>query len=215
MLTSENVFNSVEFERAATEIANVGRFLALKGWAPATSSNYSTRLSENFIAITRTGADKHELDPADVLVIHSDGSPLSSGPQLKSSAETLIHTTIYELCPNAGAVLHTHSPLNTRISLKFLKEGGLKFSGYEMQKGLVGRTTHEDTEFLPILPNSQDMSDFSRWVRDLLARHEHPCGFLIAGHGLYAWGKDLKEAQRIVETYEFLLSCLALELSGV
>ena len=33
-------------------------------------------------------------------------------------------------------------------------------------------------------------------------------GFLIRGHGLYAWGRDIAEARRHVEGLEFLLSCL-------
>jgi len=31
-----------------------------------------------------------------------------------------------------------------------------------------------------------------------------PFGFLIRKHGLYAWGANLEEAQRHVETLEFL-----------
>jgi methylthioribulose-1-phosphate dehydratase len=34
------------------------------------------------------------------------------------------------------------------------------------------------------------------------------CGFLVRGHGLYAWGETLAAAKRHVEGLEFLLSCL-------
>ena len=33
-------------------------------------------------------------------------------------------------------------------------------------------------------------------------------GILVAGHGLYAWGDSLAEAQRHVEILEFLLSAI-------
>ena len=33
-------------------------------------------------------------------------------------------------------------------------------------------------------------------------------GFLIAGHGLYAWGRNIDEARRHVEGLEFLFECL-------
>jgi methylthioribulose-1-phosphate dehydratase len=34
-------------------------------------------------------------------------------------------------------------------------------------------------------------------------------GFLIARHGLYTWGRDLAEARRHIEIYEFLFECVA------
>ena len=34
---------------------------------------------------------------------------------------------------------------------------------------------------------------------------EAPSGLLVAGHGLYAWGEDLFQAQRHTEIIEFLL----------
>jgi len=33
-------------------------------------------------------------------------------------------------------------------------------------------------------------------------------GFLLAGHGLYAWGKDVAEARRHIEIFEFLLEVI-------
>jgi methylthioribulose-1-phosphate dehydratase len=32
-------------------------------------------------------------------------------------------------------------------------------------------------------------------------------GYLIEGHGLYTWGRDMAEAERHVEAFEFLLAC--------
>jgi methylthioribulose-1-phosphate dehydratase len=32
-------------------------------------------------------------------------------------------------------------------------------------------------------------------------------GYLIDGHGLYAWGRDMHEARRHLEALEFLLGC--------
>jgi methylthioribulose-1-phosphate dehydratase len=30
----------------------------------------------------------------------------------------------------------------------------------------------------------------------------------VRGHGLYAWGKDLNQARRHIEGFEFLFACL-------
>ena len=42
-------------------------------------------------------------------------------------------------------------------------------------------------------------------------------GFLVRGHGLYAWGKDLTAARRHIEGFEFLFACAWQEklLAGV
>lgn len=216
------MWNTAQFDQASTALAKVGRFLAERGWSPATSSNYSQKLDEHWIAITRSGINKYDMAPADVIVIDNDGqmapnSPFSPDPStsVKPSAETLIHTAIYKKCPTARAVLHTHSPTNTRLSLKFRTVGHISFLGYEMQKGLAGIADHEAEVQVPILENSQNMVAFAKEVEDLFSRQPHMQGFLIAGHGLYTWGKDLPEAQRHVEAFEFLFECKTLEISGV
>ena len=33
-------------------------------------------------------------------------------------------------------------------------------------------------------------------------------GYLIAGHGIYAWGKDAREARRHLEAYAHLLTLI-------
>lgn len=213
-VTVNSVTKSMTFDLAATQIAEAGRFLAERGWSPATSSNYSIRLSDGLIALTRSGIDKYKIEPKDVLIVNSDGLVSESTPG-KSSAETLIHTSILKTKADAGAVLHTHSPTNTRLSLKYLSSGKIFWHGYEMQKGITGVNTHESELELPILPNSQNMLAFAKSVESLLEKKPNVHGFLIAGHGLYTWGRDMTETRRHVETYEFLMSCLALEISGV
>jgi methylthioribulose-1-phosphate dehydratase len=73
-----------------------------------------------------------------------------------------------------------------------------------MLKGLAGVTTHEHSEWVPILDNTQDYDRMARDVSTALARHPRAHGLLLRGHGLYAWGRDLEEAQRHVEVLEFL-----------
>jgi methylthioribulose-1-phosphate dehydratase len=198
------------------QMAQVGRFLASKGWSPATSSNYSHLLSADKILISRSGVDKYNMLDSDYIQIDFHGQVIESAiPNAKSSAETLIHTTIYKNRENTQCVLHTHSPENTRLSLRFEDEEELLFSGYELQKGLGDTKTHEGTLRIPILPNAQNMTDFSKDVEKLLKAEPDIWGFLIAGHGLYTWGRTLAEAKRHIETFEFLFQCRSLELMGV
>ena len=59
---------------------------------------------------------------------------------------------------------------------------------------------------VPVLPNSQDMPALAAMVEAELDRGPL-WGYLIEGHGLYAWGRDMAEARRHLEAFEFLLDC--------
>ena len=59
---------------------------------------------------------------------------------------------------------------------------------------------------MPVLPNTQDMPALAAQVERLL--DAGPLwGYLIDGHGLYAWGRDMAEARRHLEAFEFLFAC--------
>ena len=73
-----------------------------------------------------------------------------------------------------------------------------------MLKGLAGVRTHEHREWLPVLPNTQDYVALVRDLAQSLDRYPEAHGLLLAGHGLYTWGKDATEARRHVEILEFL-----------
>ncbi|HEY0366229.1 MAG TPA: class II aldolase/adducin family protein, partial [Pyrinomonadaceae bacterium] len=76
---------------------------------------------------------------------------------------------------------------------------------FEMLKGLAGVSTHDYAEWLPILENSQDMVTLSDSVAQVLTEQPKAHGFLLRRHGLYTWGRDIAEARRHVEIFEFLL----------
>ena len=86
--------------------------------------------------------------------------------------------------------------------------GGLHIEGYEMLKGLEGVDTHEHSEWLPILENTQDYQSLARSIKNTLRQHPHSHGLLLRRHGLYAWGKNVEQAKRHVEILEYLLEVL-------
>ena len=184
-------------------IVNVAE-LARAGWTPATSSNFSERLDERHAAITVSGRDKGRLTPEDIMVVDFDGRPVAT--DLRPSAETLLHTRLYRRFPEVGCVLHTHSPVQTIASRLYAAQGQVHLQGYELLKALHGNTTHETAIDLPVFPNTQDMTVLAAQVDALLDR-QPMWGYLIDGHGLYAWGRDMAEARRHLEAFEFLLHC--------
>lgn len=187
----------------APALAAVGRALHARGWALATSGNFScvVRREPLVLAISRSGVDKGRLTAADILEVDGNGLPLEA--EARPSEETIVHLAVVRE-RGAGAVLHTHSVWNTLLSEAAGDAGGLWLCGYEMLKGLAGVASHEHEVWVPILENTQDYGRMARDVGAALVRHPRAHALLLRGHGLYAWGRDLEEAQRHVEALEFL-----------
>jgi methylthioribulose-1-phosphate dehydratase len=197
-------FSPARLAVCAQAIAAAGRKLGAQGLTPATSSNFSMRLDERHVAITISGRDKGTLSPDDIMVIGNDGQPVGSG---RPSAETLLHTQIYRLYPDANAVLHTHSRTQTVASRLFAPAGVVRLQGYELLKAIAAHTTHATHIDLPVFPNTQQMPELAARV-DAWIRADKPLyGYLIDGHGIYTWGRDMAEAERHIEAFEFLLGC--------
>ncbi|MBN6151115.1 methylthioribulose 1-phosphate dehydratase [Xanthomonas sp. AmX2] len=184
-------------------IGNI-RELSAAGWTPATSSNFSHRLDARHAAITVSGRDKGRLLEADIMVVDFEGKAV--GSEHRPSAETLLHTQLYRRFPDIGCVLHTHSPVQTIASRLYAAAGHVRLEGYELLKALHGNQTHETAVDVPVFANTQDMTVLAAQVDALLDRSPM-WGYLIDGHGLYAWGRDMAEARRHLEAFEFLLNC--------
>jgi methylthioribulose-1-phosphate dehydratase len=197
-----------EHSELAEGLARVGREFYARGWAMGTSGNFSAVVSRDplRLAITSSGIDKGSLSGTNIIEVDSEG--LAVDGKSRPSDETLLHITVAR-ARGAGAVLHTHSVWSTLLSEEFAADRGLAIEGYEMLKGLDGVRTHEHREWLPILDNSQDMRGLAREVERRLAEHPGSHAFLLRGHGLYTWGRDLPEARRHVEILEFLMEVIA------
>ncbi|MGH8191966.1 MAG: methylthioribulose 1-phosphate dehydratase [Rhodanobacteraceae bacterium] len=202
-LTSEQL--AERLRACATEIAHTAGALAARGWTPATSGNFSMRIDEDTIAVTISGRDKGALSPDDVMAVGLDGEPV--GSNARPSAEANLHLQIYRRRPDTGAILHTHSHNQAVTSRLFAKEGVVTLQGWELQKALTGYTSHDSRLDVPVFPNSQDMADIEQNVAAWLDESKPLYAYLIEGHGLYTWGRDMPEARRHLEAIEFLLAC--------
>ncbi|NWB85423.1 methylthioribulose 1-phosphate dehydratase [Pseudomonas gingeri] len=191
-------------EQLSLEIIEAGRFLYGRGWSPATSSNYSTRLSASQALLTVSGKHKGQLGPDDVLATDLAGNSLEPGK--KPSAETLLHTQLYTWRGEIGAVLHTHS-VNATVLSRMTPGEFIEFEDYELQKAFSGVTTHESRVRVPIFDNDQDIARLAAKVQPWLEVHPDCVGYLIRGHGLYTWGARMSDALRQIEAFEFLFEC--------
>lgn len=193
-----------DFASAAQALVEAGRRLDARGLAPATAGNYSQRLADGTLAITVSGAHKGRLSPAEIMRVSAHGEALDGK---KPSAETLLHCLVYQVDPGAGAVLHTHSVAGTVLS-RALAGDAMVFDGYEVAKIYPGIGTHDVRIAMPLVDNSQDMPALAAQLRPILtAQSPLLPAFYIRGHGLYAWGPTLEQAEHVVEASEFLIAC--------
>ena|SRR5487761_578947 len=92
------------------------RVIAGEGYADLTLGHVSVidRESGN-VFIKRKGPGLHEIGPDDVLVhpLHDDAA-LKTTPHMHF--EAVLHTEMYKLHPDVGAVIHSHPPYSTAMS---------------------------------------------------------------------------------------------------
>jgi methylthioribulose-1-phosphate dehydratase len=194
-----------DLTQVASSLAAAAKSFDARGWLLGTSGNLSAVVGKEplRLAISPSGVDKGELRAEQILVIDENAGVVSEH-NAKPSDESLLHIRIVKQ-RGAAAVLHTHSIWSTMLSDLYASDGVLVIEGYEMLKGLAGVKTHEHSEPLPIIENSQDMHALADRVGETLTQYKEVHGLLLRRHGLYTWGNDLAEAKRHVEILEFLL----------
>jgi methylthioribulose-1-phosphate dehydratase len=196
-----------QWQTQVEALIDAGRELHARGWVPATSGNFSARLSDAEIALTVSGRHKGRLDAAGIMRADLEGKAV--GNDQRPSAETLLHTQLYRRYPDVGVVLHVHSPNATLISRAVQRAGqhDLVLAGYELLKAFPGCKTHATSMRVPVFDNEQDIQRLASKVDVWLDANDPIYGYLIAGHGLYAWGRDMAETLRHLEAFDFLFDC--------
>jgi len=191
-----------EFQQRAKELIDVGKVLHHQGWVPATSGNFSARLSDGSIAITVSGRHKGRLTIEDLMRVDTQGQSLDGR---RPSAEAALHLALYARFPAIQSVLHPHSPAAILASRLFKNKVILE--DHELLKALEGIDTHEHRLIVPIFANDQDIPRLANKINDYIDRHGDILAYIIAGHGFYTWGRSVEDAMRSVEALEFMFDC--------
>lgn len=190
-----------DFKQRAQEIIEAGKVLYRMGMVPATSGNFSARLSDGTVAITVSGRHKGELCLDDIMVMSKDGKPLDDK---KPSAEAGLHIQLYSQFPEIGAVLHPH--MMNAIVLARRCGDDVYLQNYELLKALSGIKTHETQVYIPVFANDQNIPRLASKVQTYLDTNSPAYAYIIDGHGLYTWGKTMADTLRHVEALDFLFA---------
>ena len=192
-------------------LINYSRIYYERGCMVATAGNLSVFDRESGeLWITSSGKHKGRLQEEDFTCMSLDGKILRETTN-KPSAETSIHQVIYSEIPSANVVLHVHTVTSCKLHFGVTKSNPIKralLPNVEILKAFGD--FREEPNFSAIVTyNHGSVLDISR---DLgIALRESPSDvpfFLIENHGLTVWGKSVEDANKNLETAEFVLQVM-------
>jgi molybdopterin-guanine dinucleotide biosynthesis protein MobB len=164
-------------------LVRYSKWLRRGGFNDAETGNASVRLGERFW-ITPSGAGADELTRGDLITCPVDGE-IPGG----ASLDAPIHQAVYQAQPDMQAVLHSHGPYSVAISF-----AGRDFAPTDFE----GNRLLGSVPVLNIDP-AHHLDRGPAHIAEALA--DYPvCA--VAGHGVYARGRDIREAYRWTSTLE-------------
>lgn len=161
---------------AREAVAAASRRLAAEGLLIGTAGNVSMRAGDH-VAVTATGVVLADAKPDEVAVVDLDGTVVTG--ELAPTSELELHLGVYQRF-GAGAVVHTHSPMATALSL------------------VVDELPCVHYQQLP-LGGAVRVAPFAAFGTTELAEHvfaalEGKTAALMANHGAITYGPTLEKA---------------------
>jgi L-fuculose-phosphate aldolase len=175
---------------AAARAAVVATAQAMEraGLAPNRSGNVSCRFDDGCL-ITPSGVPYAEMTAVDIVALDLAGV-VRSGTRTPSS-ESPFHTAIYRGRPDAGAIVHTHSPHATALAC-----ARREIPAFHYMISLAGGSSIRCAEYATF--GTQALAD------NALRGLEERKAVLLANHGVIALGATLEAAYEVACEVEHL-----------
>ncbi|MCF8197621.1 MAG: class II aldolase/adducin family protein [Sulfuritalea sp.] len=192
----------------ASKVLATARAMNASGINRGSAGNVSARCKGGFI-ITPTGMDYDTCDAEDMVVVGLDGTPqkvgdgalcvhgiplrgqVTAGRQRKPSSEWRFHRDIYAARPEAGAVVHTHSPFATALACQ-----GMSVPAFHYMVARFGGIDVRCSAYATF--GSQELSDA------IIVALDQRCACLMAHHGMVVFGSDCDHALALAVELETL-----------
>ena len=174
-------------EKLREEIAAVCRRIYEKNFVAASDGNVTTRLDDERILATPSGVSKGDVTPESLLVCDMEGNRISG--DRKVTSEVLLHCAVYRERPDLGAVVHTHAPYATAVTV-----AGVSLEDPVLPEVAVafGRIPTADYA-TPASPEGPEV------IRKLIRDYD---ALLLDRHGTLTAGRDVWEAYFKLEKVE-------------
>ena len=183
------------------DIVELGRRLWARGFVASNDGNISVRLDADRILTTPTSVSKGFMTPDMMVVTDLAGRKISG--ERSASSELKMHLAVYELRPDAKAVVHAHPPLAT----------GFAVAGIALDKAVLAEVICT-LGSIPIADYATpSTAELPAAVARYIKAHD---GLLLANHGALTVGSDLYNAYYKMETVEHFaqISLVARTLGG-
>lgn len=178
----------MDTEELRTGLIGCALEMLASGLITGTAGNVSVRAGDHII-ITPSGTPYDSLRPADLAVVHLDGTIVDAPGGRQPSSESPLHLAIYRGTP-AGAVVHTHSPFANAVGLV---RDELPRVHYAI-RALGGRVRVAPYATF----GTQELAD------NVLTAIEGRTGAILRNHGTVVYGSTLAEAKDRAEKLEWV-----------
>lgn len=154
----------------------------------AGDGNISHKISDDRIAITPRGKNKHFIHEKDLAIVTLDNRVITGEP----SSERKMHLEIYRQCPKAVSVVHAHPP--HAIAWTVAKPTLTELPSHALPELILA------TGKIPIVPYARPSTEEMGLVLHPFLPHHRV--MILARHGAVSWGETLIEAYNGMERVE-------------
>lgn len=176
------------------EVLATARAMNACGINRGAAGNVSARCEDGFL-ITPTGMAYDECTPEDIVKVGADGMKCpeagTAQGRRRPSSEWRFHRDIYAARPEAGAIVHTHSPFATALACQ-----EIEIPAFHYMIARFGGNTLRCANYATF--GSQALSDA------ILVALKNRRACLMAHHGMVVFGSDLKETLALAVELESL-----------
>ena len=172
---------------AREAIVAMGKELIERKLVAGSWGNISVKITDGVYAVTPSGRGYANQKPEDIVIVDDACKTLDG--ELTPSSESKLHTAIYNACPEAKAIIHTHSIYASALAAMRKPVPAIIEDIVQIIGGRV-----ECADYA--LPGTQELADNA--VKAMNGRK----GVLLANHGAVCWGQDLADALMVCEILE-------------
>ena len=184
---NEKDLSAQEVLFARESIVAMGKELIERKLVAGSWGNISVKLADGVYAVTPSGRGYANQKPEDIIIIDDACSTLDG--ELTPSSESKLHTSIYNACPEAKAIIHTHSIYASALAAMRKPVPAIIEDIVQIIGGRVNCAEYA-------LPGTQELADNA-----VAALNGRKAG-LLANHGAVCWGKSLEDALFVCEILE-------------
>jgi len=182
-------------EDVKKEIIVIAKKLSTGGVVGTFEGNISRRIGDKVI-LTPTGQSKDSLDTTKLATTDSNGNWID-GP-LAPTSETPMHTAIYKMRPDIGAIVHCHAPYCTAYAIANQPIECKSSPEFLILFGMI-----------PLIPyGTPGSTDIYKGMSQYINCYDV---FLLANHGMIAVGKNALDAYSKCISLELILHTLSIK----